>query len=84
MAAQSQNQNQTTLMVRGNVRTPIVLWQPGLTLSRAIATAQYLSPFPPRGILLIRGGVTHTIDMQHWAQGSEDPEVRPGDLVEIL
>lgn len=86
MAAQSQNanQNQGTLMIRGNVRTPIVIWQPGMTLSRAIATAHFNSVFPPRGILVVRAGVTHTVDMQRWAQGAEDPEVQPGDLVEIF
>ena len=77
-------QRQQTLMIRGRVRQPVIPWQPGLTLSRAIALAQYTHNFPPRVISVRRAGVTHFVDMQRWARGTEDPEVLPGDLVELF
>lgn len=77
-------QRQQTLMIQGKVRQPVVPWAPGLTLSRAIAMAQYNSPFPPHTITVRRAGVIHLVDMDGWRRGTEDPLVMPGDLVELF
>lgn len=79
-----QAQRQQTLMIQGKVRQPVVPWAPGLTLSRAIGMAQYLSPFPPHTITVRRAGVIHMVDMDGWRRGTEDPLVMPGDLVELF
>lgn len=73
----------TTLMVRGQVRSPIVTWRPDMTLSAALLEAGYLGRTDPHRITLTREGVRHSIDVRRLLKGLEDPAVLPGDLVEL-
>lgn len=73
----------TTLMVRGQVRSPIVTWKPDMTLSAALLEAGYLGRTDPHRITLTRQGISHSIEVRRLLKGLEDPAVLPGDLIEL-
>ena len=76
-------QGRTTLLVRGAVQNPVVRWQPGMRLSQAIVQAGYTGRTDPKKINVTREGATYPIDIRRLLRGQEDPELRPGDLVDI-
>ena len=79
MQMQAQNPSVT---VNGNVRNKIVPWTEGLTLARAIVTAEYLGTMDPREIILVHRGIASRIDPKKLLE-QEGPTVQPGDIVEL-
>jgi hypothetical protein len=67
---------------RGLVRQTRVPWVEGLTLSQALAAAQYTGALDPSVILVIRQGQVYRIDPKRLLRGEDDPELLPGDQVD--
>ncbi len=68
--------------IHGPVEKSSVPWVDGLTLSQAIATANYLAPNDPREISITRHGETATLDAGVLLSGVAVP-LEPGDVVEL-
>lgn len=75
-------QQQSAVTVNGPVQNSVVPWVAGLTLSQAIATANYLSPTEPTQIILTRQGEDAAIDPQSLINGVQIP-VEPGDVITL-
>lgn len=71
-----------TITVLGHVQNSIVPWVAGLTLTQAIATANYLDSQDPHAITVTRQGNTMTVDVASLLQGPPIT-LEPGDTVEI-
>ncbi len=81
--ADQQQQQQAVVWFRGDVRNQRVPWMEGLTLSRALLSAQYTWSWDPRTITVTRAGELYAVDPRRLLRGLEDPELEPGDLVEV-
>jgi hypothetical protein len=82
--AQSMSQPQApSVLVRGEVKKPLVPWTEDLTLARAIVAAEYTGTFDPREILLIRKGETLKFNPRRLLRGADDVPLAPGDIVEL-
>ena len=82
--AQSMSQPQApSVLVRGEVKKPLVPWTEDLTLARAIVAAEYTGTFDPREILLIRKGETLKFNPRRLLRGADDLPLEPGDIVEL-
>ncbi len=79
---QAQDQ-QPTVLVRGEVRRPVVPWTEDLTLSRAIIAADYTAHLAPMSIYITRNGKSRYVSPRRLLSGTEDPQLEPGDLVEL-
>jgi hypothetical protein len=81
---QSMSQPQApSVLVRGEVKKPLVPWTEDLTLARAIVAAEYTGSFDPREILLIRKGETLKFNPRRLLRGADDVPLAPGDIVEL-
>lgn len=69
--------------IRGDVKSPVVLWNEELTLARAIVAAQYKGLWDPRAITIIRQGQTHKVNPRDLLKGRYDPPLEPGDTIII-
>ena len=79
---QMQAQQQPSVWFRGLVRNTRVPWVENLTLSRALAAAEYTGVMDPTVIIVIRQGQVHRVDTKRLLRGQEDPVLEPGDIVE--
>ena len=84
LAAGNVVQPAQSVKIVGEVRHPVVEWTEGLTLARAIVTAEYVGLNSPFSITITRGGEVISVNPQYLLQGRTDPELEPGDVVEIL
>jgi hypothetical protein len=84
LAAQQQAQAapQPVVWFRGLVRQSRIPWTEGLTLSQALAAAQYTGALDPAVIVVIRQGQAHGVDPRRLLRGEDDPLLLPGDLIE--
>jgi len=84
ISAQQQLQagQQPVVLFRGLVRNTRVPWVEDLTLSRALAAAEYTGVLDPSVIVVIRQGQVHRVDTKRLLRGLEDPVLEPGDIVE--
>jgi hypothetical protein len=81
MAAQANQE--PAVWFRGDVRNQRVPWTEGLTLAEALVAAQYTWNWDPRRITLTRQGQAFTIDPRRLLRGQDNPELEPGDLIEV-
>jgi hypothetical protein len=82
---QAQGQAQKPpITFRGPVRHPQIPWAEGLTLTRALLTAEVTSLGTPRAINVIRQGQSYPVNPRRLADGSEEVDLEPGDIIEIL
>jgi hypothetical protein len=72
-----------TVLVRGEVKKPLVPWTENLTLARAIVAAEYTGFFDPREIRLLRKGETLKVNPRRLLRGADDVPLEPGDIVEL-
>jgi len=72
-----------SVLVRGEVKKPLVPWTENLTLARAIVAAEYTGLFDPREILLIRKGEMLKVNPRRLLRGADDLPLEPGDIVEL-
>jgi hypothetical protein len=83
-ALQEQTKDQAPVVLfRGDVRNTRVPWREGLTLAEALVTAQYTWTWDPRLVTVTRQGETHSINPKRLMRGQDNPELEPGDLVEV-
>lgn len=81
--AQAQQQAQfPTVRIIGPVKNPIVSWNEGMTLGRALFNAGTFSNTDPTAIVIHRGGQDFQIDLQRFYAGDDYPVV-PGDVIEL-
>jgi len=78
---QSQTQTQGVTVV-GSVQNSDVPWVEGLTLTQAIATANYLGPHDPKEIIVTRQGESAKIAPKMLLTGRDVP-LEPGDVITI-
>ena len=69
--------------VRGDVKNRALPWDEELTLSRAVAAAEYKGLWDPHAISILRAGQTYKIDPRDLLRQRDDPVLRPGDVVVI-
>lgn len=79
---QLQQANGPSVTVLGQVQTPLVRWEEGLTLAEAIINANYLPPDEPLSIVILRQGQAIPVDPKRLLRG-EDLPVLAGDIIEI-
>jgi hypothetical protein len=70
------------IKVIGPVQKSAVPWVAGLTLTQALATANYIGIEEPQAIILTRRGESADIDPNTLSNGAVIP-LEPGDVVEI-
>lgn len=75
-------EDRTNITVVGDVASPKISWVEGLTLARAIATADYTGIMSPKEITLMRRGQRATIDPKNLLNGNDVP-LEPGDTIFI-
>ncbi|MGH7942462.1 MAG: hypothetical protein ACREFR_15455 [Limisphaerales bacterium] len=82
-AYQSMLISQTAITVLGNVQKHQIPWVDGLTLTQALATANYTGAHDPSGIILKRNSVQTDIDPKQLLNGRDMP-LRPGDVISVI
>jgi hypothetical protein len=73
----------TDVVVFGNVQKHEVPWVDGLTLSQALATANYLGVHDPQDIILKRNSVETEINPKDLLNG-QDMDLKPGDQISVV
>jgi hypothetical protein len=68
--------------ILGHVRNPLLNWEPGLTLARALVEADYENGRTPTAIVIYRNNQQVNIDPQRLMEG-EDYPLFAGDIVYI-
>jgi len=81
-AAQQQTAAASGITVLGAVQNPQVPWVEGLTLTQAIATANYTGPRDPKEIIITRQGESATLSVKDVLRGAVIPLER-GDVIEL-
>lgn len=79
---QMQQPGDQQVRIIGAVKNSLLTWSQDLTLARALAEAEYLSPSTPKNIIIYRGNQNFRIDPQTVLQG-QDYNLFPGDTVQI-
>jgi hypothetical protein len=82
-AYQSMQAAQTAVVVLGNVKNHEIPWVDGLTLTQALATANYTGAHDPTDIILKRNSVQTEIDPKELLNG-QDVSLHPGDVVSVV
>ena len=77
-----QQQQQPSVLVRGDVRNPVIPWSEDLTLARAILAADYVGRWDPHTVHLIRGNRSKRFSASMLLSGA-DADLEPGDIIEI-
>lgn len=68
---------------RGDIRHPRVPWKEGLTLAEALEEAEYTWNWDPHLLTLTRAGQIHSVNIRRLLRGQENPELEPGDVIEV-
>jgi hypothetical protein len=83
-AIQAQQQEGPVVFVQGLVNRPVVQWEEGMKLSKAIVTAQYTGIMDPRLIQVLRNGQIvgefKAIDLLN----RHDMDLEAGDTVVVV
>jgi hypothetical protein len=77
------SEQKPVVWVRGDVKNRAVTWDEELTLSRAIAAAEYKGLWDPHAISILRAGQTYKVDPRDLLRQRDDPILHPGDVVVI-
>jgi hypothetical protein len=72
-----------TVIVKGNVRHPVLPWTEELTVTKAIVQAEYLSHRNPLTISIRRQGERLFVDPARLMMGMIDPWLEAGDILEL-
>lgn len=68
---------------RGDIRNPRVAWKEGITLAEALAEAHYTWNWDPQLLTVTRNGQVYPINVRRLLRGQENPELEPGDIVDV-
>ena len=82
-AYQSVGQTMTDVVVLGNVEKHEVPWASGLTLTQALATANYMGSHDPQEIILKRNSAETPVDPKELLAGKDVP-LQPGDIISVV
>ena len=82
-AATAHEDGPKSVIVKGNVRYPVIPWTEDLSVARAIDAAEYVGVRDPLSISVRRRGDRFFVSTQRLVQGIVDPWLEPGDIVEI-
>lgn len=82
-AEMEKQQKEPAVWFRGDIRHPRVAWKEGLTLAEALSEAHYTWTWDPRLLTVTREGRVYTINVRRLLRGQENPELEPGDIVEV-
>ena len=80
---QQQLQQQPTVFFTGLVRQTRVPWREALTLTQALAEAQFTGTSDPTILRIQRKGQVYTVDVRRLLRGQEDPVLEVNDVVEV-
>jgi hypothetical protein len=81
---QMQTQGQgPCVTVNGDVRNHVVPWTEGMTLAKALVTADYLGAADPAQVIILRNGIGRRVEPRKLLSG-EDIPLQPGDVVHLL
>ena len=80
---QQQLQQQPTVFFTGLVRRTRVPWREDLTLTQALAEAQFTGTSDPTVLRIQRKGQVYTVDVRRLLRGQEDPVLEGNDVVEV-
>ena len=85
LAGQQQGASQQTpvVLVRGEVRRPVIPFREGMTLAEAVADSDYHGLREPRTLVLTRQGSSVVINVRQLLQGRDNIELQPGDVIEL-
>lgn len=72
-----------SVVVKGNVRYPVVPWTDNLTVTRAIVQADYAGQRNPLTISIMRQGERLFVDPARLQLGIIDPWLEAGDILEL-
>jgi hypothetical protein len=80
--ARMQQAQGPSVTVNGEVRNSIVPWTEGMTLMKAIATADYYGKTDPGSIIVVHNGIGRRYDPQQVLKGTDIP-LEAGDMVHL-
>ena len=72
-----------SVIVKGNVRHPVLPWTDELTVTRAIVQAEYVGHRKPITISIMRQGERLFVDPARLLLGIIDPWLEAGDILEL-
>ena len=72
-----------SIVVRGNVKYPVIPWTHDMTVAKAILEADYLSAREPLTIIIRRRGDRIFVSPTRLMHGTINPWLEPGDILEI-
>jgi hypothetical protein len=72
-----------SIIVRGNVKYPVIPWTQDMTVAKAILEADYLSARDPLTIIIRRHGDRIFVSPTRLMHGTTNPWLEPGDILEI-
>jgi len=77
-------QQQTPMVtVSGEVKNHSIQWTPELTVTKALAAAEYQGLWEPRQISVSRNGQVFAVNVKALLMGIDDPVLEAGDLIEV-
>lgn len=68
---------------RGDVQLLRMAWREGLTLAVALSEARYTGFGTPKLLTVTRDGQVYSVNVRALLRGQENPELEPGDVVEV-
>lgn len=76
-------EGKSTVMFSGDVKMHVVPYVEGMTLAQGLLLAEYTGYLDPRSIAVTRAGVPYKVDVRRFMRGDENPELQPGDMVDV-
>ena len=80
--ARMQQAQGPSVTINGQVRNSVVPWTEGLTLTKALAAAEYYGRTDPRAIIIVHNGIGRRYDPKQVLSGPDIP-LEPGDMVHL-
>lgn len=81
---ETQNENRPPpVTVIGEVRHRHIIWREGLTLANSLDASEYIGLLQPRTIYVTRDGVRYQIRVSDLLAGKDNPEILPGDIINV-
>src|SRR5688572_18802872 len=71
-----------SVLVKGNVKYPVIPWTEDLNVAKAILTAEYQGVRDPLTIIIRRQGDRIFVSPKRLVQGIVNPWLEPGDILE--
>ena len=79
----NQAQPKKEVYVMGNVINHTIPWTEETTLASALLAAGYQSKWDPHEIYVTRQAHSYFINVRNLLQGTDNPHLEPGDIVDI-